>query len=147
MYNMQVKILGMSLRLEVIIISGIVGMILGSHLLCSCVTSKGKAIAKEGMRNLLNPSGLRYKMGRGVKGSWETRNIPVEKQQLDTHTGPVVPLPPGQLFFFANNKFSPDCCIPPSSNVSSSDGCACITQAQVNYINARGGNRLPGQEF
>ena len=44
---MQVKIFGMSCRVEIIVISIIVGMILGAHVLCSCVTPQAKQKAKE----------------------------------------------------------------------------------------------------
>lgn len=147
MYSMQIKVLGLSCRVELIIASIIVGMILGAHLLCSCVTPQAKKKAKEGMANMLGSAPLSYRMGQGVKSSWDTKQIPSIAQDLSTHIGPKVPLPAGQLFFFANNTFSPDCCIPPQSGVSNGDGCACVTQEQVNYISSRGGNRAVCGEF
>ena len=147
MYSMQIKILGLTCRIEIIVISIIVGMILGGHVLCSCVTPEAKEKAKEGFANALGSAPTNYKMGRGVKSSWDTRQIPSIAQDLSTHMGPKVPLPAGQLFFFANNNFSPDCCVPPQSGVSNGDGCACVTQEQVNYISSRGGNRATCGEF
>ena len=147
MYSMQIKVLGMICRVEIIVISIIVGMILGGHLLCSCVTPEAKKKAKEGFVNALGSAPLRYKMGQGVKSSWDTRQVPSIAQDLSTHMGPKVPLPAGQLFFFANNNFSPDCCVPPQSGVSNGDGCACVTQEQVDYISSRGGNRATCGEF
>ena len=44
---MQIKVLGMTCRIEIIVISIIVGMILGGHVLCSCVTPETKKKAKE----------------------------------------------------------------------------------------------------
>ena len=126
MYSMEIKVLGLTCRVEIIVISIIVGMILGGHVLCSCTN---------------------YKMGQGVKSSWDTKQLPSIAQDLSTHMGPTVPLPAGQLFFFANNNFSPDCCVPPQSGVSNGDGCACVTQEQVNYISSRGGNRATWGEF
>jgi len=149
MYSMQVKILGLTCRIEIIIISIVVGMILGAHLLCSCskvTVDQAKKKIKEGFE-MLHPAGLGYQMGRGVKSSYDTRHLPSIAQDLSTHIGPKVPLPAGQLFFFANNTFSPDCCIPPQSGVSNGDGCACVTQEQVNYISSRGGNRAVCGEF
>ena len=62
-------------------------------------------------------------------------------KDLNTHqTGPL-PLPAGQLDFFADTQFKPECCVPPASGFSSSGGCACISTKQVDYINQRGGNR------
>ena len=55
--------------------------------------------------------------------------------------GPV-PLPEGEMFLFSKNKSSPACC--GSSVYSTSDGCVCVSPAQVNYINTRGGNRPAG---
>ena len=147
MYSMQIKILGLTCRIEIIVISIIVGMILGGHVLCSCVTPEAKEKAKEGFANALGSAPTNYKMGQGVKSSWDTKQIPSIAQDLSTHMGPKVPLPAGQLFFFANNNFSPDCCVPPQSGVSNGDGCACVTQEQVNYISSRGGNRATCGEF
>ena len=144
---MQIKVLGMTCRIEIIVISIIVGMILGGHVLCSCVTPEAKEKAKEGFANALGSAPTNYRMGRGVKSSWDTKQLPSIAQKLNTHLGPKVPLPAGQLFFFANNNFSPDCCVPPQSGVSNGDGCACVTQEQVNYISSRGGNRATCGEF
>ena len=66
------------------------------------------------------------------------------KNRLNTYkdnVGTPVPLPEGELFFFADNKFKPECC---PSTYSDSMGCACLSQAQVTYINERGGNRTLG---
>jgi len=144
---MQIKVMGMTCRIEIIVISIIVGMVLGGHVLCSCVTPSAKQKAKEGFANAMGSAPIRYKMGQGVKSSWDTKKIPSIAQDLSTHMGPKVPLPAGQLFFFANNTFSPDCCVPPQSGVSNGDGCACVTQEQVNYISSRGGNRATWGEF
>ena len=141
---MQVKVFGMTCRVEIIIVSMLVGGILGGHLLCSCAKMTGKDV-KEGMQNMLQSADVGYKMGDGVKSSWENKTVESDAQDLSTHMGPKVPLPAGQLFFFANNKFSADCCVSPQSGVSNSQGCACITQEQVNYISARGGNNEGGQ--
>jgi hypothetical protein len=147
MYSMQVKIFGLTCRVEIIAISVIIGMILGGHVLCSCTTPAVKHKVKEGFASALGSAPTRYKMGQGVKSSWDTKKLPSIAQDLNTHMGPTVPLPAGQMFFFANNTFSPDCCVPPQSGVSNGDGCACVTQEQVNYISSRGGNRSVGGEF
>ena len=47
MYSMQIKILGMTCRIEIIVISIILGMLLGGHVLCSCVTPEAKEKAKK----------------------------------------------------------------------------------------------------
>lgn len=42
-----------------------------------------------------------------------------------------------EMFLFANNKASPDCCPSP---YSTSRGCVCITQDQMNMVSQRGTN-------
>ncbi len=144
---MEFKVLGFHLNLLVVVACVLLGMFLSCHVLWSCVhTTTVKKKVKEGLEVM--GSALGYNMSSGVTGSWgagrQTANI---GQQLNTHQGPQVPLPPGQLFFFADNDFSPACCVPPFSGVSSSDGCACVTKEQVDYINMRGGNRTGPSGF
>ena len=145
---MQVKILGERVRVEVIVGC----LLIGATILCSCAKIDnikiGLAPVKESFENMGAPVG--YKMGKGVIGSWETRpqatgpDVPYRAQQHDTYKGTPVPLPEGQLFLFADNQFKPECC---GSSVSSSTGCACITKAQMDYVNQRGGNRTLTSEF
>jgi len=143
---MEIKVCGIKLRVEVVIISLLIGTFLGAHVLCSCAkidnVKVGIKKVKEGFDNM--GAAINYKMGQGVYGSWETRkqkkgpSIPWRKQHHETYKGTKVPLPEGQMFFFANNEFKPECC---GSSVSSSSGCACVTKSQIEYVNQRGGNR------
>ena len=156
---MEVKIFGMKIRVECVVLCLLIGIFIGGHLLCSCskidnikvglterrncgCSGKCKCGARENFQNLGAPTD--YKMGTGVNGSWETRkqkvgpDIPWRSQQADTYKGTPVPLAEGQMFLFADNQFKPECC---GSSVSSSTGCACITRAQMDYVNQRGGNR------
>jgi len=140
-YNMEMKVLGFKFRLEVVIASIIVGILLGCHVLCSCVhTETAKKKVKEGMAVM--GAKLGYDMSQDVPQSWGLgRKVQSNAQDLNTHqTGPL-PLPAGQLDFFADTQFKPECCVPPASGFSSSGGCACISTKQVDYINQRGGNR------
>jgi hypothetical protein len=95
-------------------------------------------------------SALDYKMGDGVKRSWENKST-VENAQpskvnddaniyssLEQNVGDPLPLPDDELLIFKNNKFSPECCPSPYSN---SDGCLCASPEQMKYLNERGGNR------
>ena len=107
---------------------------------------------------------LDYKMGEGVKGSWENKKLekmaPPEMvivdvnnnvvddtkilnereafKELETNVGGDVPLPEGELVFFDKTKFSPECC---PSTYSTGAGCACASPEQMQYLNQRGGNR------
>ena len=58
------------------------------------------------------------------------------KQQL--------PLPEGQLDFFANTPFKPECC---PNTYSNSQGCACMTGEQYNYLIMRASNNVPYSEY
>jgi|TARA_B100001758_G_C18402320_1_gene609759 hypothetical protein len=50
-----------------------------------------------------------------------------------------VPLPEGQLFYYGNNDFKPECC--EHSTVSGTGGCACETSEQKQHLASRGGNK------
>jgi len=144
---MEMKVFGISFRIEIVIACLILGMIIGGQVFCSCfhtetakkvVKDTAKKVVRESMENMAL---LGDDMTNGVVGSWgKQRKVNTISQQLDTHQGPKVPLPPGQLSFFAQTTFTPECCVPPFSGASNADGCACVTEEQVNYINARGGN-------
>ena len=137
---MELKIFGYQCRLEIIIVCLAVGFILGSHLLCSC----SKIGVQEGMAVM--GAALDWSMGGDVPNSWTTKaekySNSMEYSSADSkwsqYKGTPVPLPEGQMSMFADNEFKPECC---PSTYTSSSGCACITQEQVNYINQRGGNR------
>ena len=148
---MEVKIFGMKVRVECVVLCLLIGIFIGSHVFCSCakidnvkigVKEVREVAGRENFKTLGAP--VKYKMGQGVYGSWETRkqqqgpDVPWRAQQMDTYKGTPVPLPEGQLFLFADNQFKPECC---GSSVSSSGGCACITRSQMDYVNQRGGNR------
>ena len=140
------KIAGYTCRNEVLVAALIIGALLCTHLAAGCVRKNAvKKKIREGMDVL--GANLGYSMSRGVPGSYGRGSLGPYRQNLSQNRGPRVPLPPGELFFFANNKFTPECCVPPFSNVSSADGCACVTKEQVDYINARGGNRVPNSYF
>ena len=69
MYIMQLELFGMKMRLEVVILSMVVGAVLGCHLLCAC----SKVSATEGMSVL--GAAVDYSMGKGVNNSYENPGI------------------------------------------------------------------------
>ena len=102
-----------------------------------------------------------YKMGDGVKKSWENKNTilnnnpsPVDSKTvndsaniysaLEKNEGGTIPLPEDEMLIFDSNKFSPDCC---PSNYSTGEGCVCASPEQMKYLNERGGNRTLTGEF
>ena len=138
---MEFKVFGLTCRLEIVIISLLVGFVLGGHLLCSC----SKIGLVEGL-TMINGASVDYKMSDGSPGSWSNKALTYAKDMgyQDSYgkylqnTGTTVPLEDGQMDFFADNKFEPECC---PSSYSSSTGCACLSLEQVEYLNQRGGNR------
>ena len=153
---MEIKIFGYEVRVEVVIACVIIGMVMGLMMFCDCfqyslieaMTKKNKTSygKREGFKNLNNndlhiddsytmgwvQTAKRYASGMGNENRLNT---------YKDNVGTPVPLPEGELFFFADNKFKPECC---PSTYSDSMGCACLSQAQVDYVNQRGGNRTLG---
>jgi len=136
---MEISVLGHKMRLEIVVLSMVVGIFIGVNAFCSCAGG-----IKEGFQagTMLVGSALSYSMGDGVKGSWESNETDTASgnpyQHLEGNTGGPVPLPENQLFMFDQNKFTPECC---PSTYSSSTGCVCASPEQMNYLNQRGGNR------
>ena len=153
MYIMQLEILGMKMRLEVVVLSMVVGALLGCHLLCSC----SKVSATEGMQVL--GAALDYSMGKGVSNSYENKeqakgpSVAWRAQNHDSYNSKLV-TPNESMSFFADTEFAPECC---GSTYSSNggltmqgvtgSGCACLSKSQMEYINERGGNRTPPSDF
>lgn len=55
-----------------------------------------------------------------------------------------LPLPEGQMDFYANMQFKPECC---PSDASNSMGCACYSSNDYNYLISRGQNNVPYSEY
>ena len=68
---------------------------------------------------------------------------PGVKQFLAREPQPV-PLPEGEMFMFATTPFKPECC---PSSYSTSQGCACMTGEQYNWIVERGSNNVPYSQY
>ena len=139
---MEIKVLGFQFNVLTVVVALIVGGLIACHTICGCTTLKGN---KEGF--LANAAPLGYRMGEGVPNDNWTSGPPVSPADahasmyapLAGNVGGKVPLPDGQMFMFADNRFTPDCCYKPQQ-YSSSTGCACISVDQMKYISSRGGN-------
>lgn len=138
------KIMGLQFNPVTVLVALIIGGLIACHTFCGC-TSLNKKTAQEGFSSMGAPIG--YRMGANVPGdSWAT-GPPASPESahasmyapLAGNVGGKVPLPDGQMFFFYDNKFTPDCCFKPQQ-YSSSTGCACISVDQMKYISSRGGN-------
>lgn len=86
-------------------------------------------INKEGMSNLL------YSTSNGVHSDkYQKVYEPGENYEKVS-----VPMEEGQLFYYGNNDFKPECCN--HSTVSGTGGCACETAEQKSYLASRAGNK------
>ncbi len=96
---MEISVLGHKMRLEIVILSMIVGGFISLNMFCSCAGG-----VKEGFQTgtKLLGAGLDYSMGKGVSVSWETTEPKNsgDYEHLDTNHGGPVPLPEGQLYMF-----------------------------------------------
>ena len=90
MYNMEIKILGFKARVEVIILSMIIGCLLGCHLVCGCVTREGMQVAG---------AAIGYNMANGVHQDKYDPRASMLEVNGGGKIGPQVPLPEGQLVF------------------------------------------------
>lgn len=103
-------------------------------------------------------SAIDYKMGDGVKRSWENKDTISDHKNPNAlndasniysdleknEGGGPIPLPEDELLFFDSTKFSPECC---PSTYSTSEGCVCASPEQMKYLNERGGNRTLTSEY
>jgi len=147
----EFKLFGISIRLDVLILGILLGMVISSMTVCSCF----RWPLKEGMQPMIaDAAPVSYQMGADINNSWINwadnfqqgpgANSIQKSMQNNVAPSPNVPLDSGELYIFANNNQSPDCC---PSYYSGSDGCVCETNEQVTFLNERGGNRALPTEF
>ena len=137
MYNMARKSSFKGLRKYLFpILLVVIGLVIGSTMLCGCKV--------EGMQVR---SSVPYTLGgnsmsEGVPGTgteeWRNEHNPYNHGEMQVKEGGAS----SNMFMFANNKFSHDCCN--TSSISSSNGCACITKEQQKLLGTRGGNCAHG---
>ena len=120
--TLNIKGLG-SMRIELCLLCALLGAVIALTLMCEC-----SSLTLENFGAKLNelPNGDNLE-----RNPLYNPNSTYEKVQI--------PLPEGQLFYYANNKFEPECC--KNSSVSGSGGCACETEEQVKFLESRGGNK------
>jgi hypothetical protein len=170
---MEISILGMKFNLVTLIIIFVLYWIMVGHVLCSCSTVKPyeavrmftkvtesflerKSLA-EAFTNINSMSGDVYSDAKSPAvntSSWFTPNLSYTKGQDISKDAPVqmilnrpkqpIPLPEGELDFFATTEFKPECC---PNAYSNSTGCACMTVPQYNYLISRAGNNVPYSEY
>jgi hypothetical protein len=164
---MELKLIGYSVRIELVLLFVVIGAIMGAHLFCSCtsfnvngMSADVGSVIKEtfAQRTMLGSDDygapVNYSMDTGVPGAsgWENaaRDYANNVGNQDNtksgqyYKGGPIPLPPGEMLIFADNEVKPECC---PSYYSSSTGCVCTSQKQWDYLNQRGGNRTLTTEF
>ena len=142
---MELEFLGVKFRLEIVVICVLLGYLIGGFVLCSC--AKGQS--KEGFGNAAAALSAAATIDHNVdQDDWASdaakyQNTVGANNMYKNNAGITageVPLPRDQLFFFYDNQFKPECCNS-GNGYSSSSGCACVSVPQLEYLNARGGNR------
>ena len=121
------KIIGSKINLTCIALCVAIWMLIGSQLLCSCITKEGMTELKVAIKS--NITDINFNEFKKID------------PKFDYIIGPKIPPPEGQLDMFSSNEFSPNCCLGNYSPYSSYGGCACITRGQADFLNSRGFNR------
>lgn len=145
----SLTLMGQKIDMRMILILVILGAVIGATLLCSC----SRVSMSEGFQMIGAEMG--YKMGEGVHGAWDVRELPKgsaydwSDKDHDAYQSQFIS-PEENMDFFAETEFKPECC---GSSYSSSGGltkmgvtaggCACMNKKQMEYLNSRGGNRVP----
>jgi hypothetical protein len=145
---MEFSVLGFKINVLNALIFAALGFLVATMTVASC----SKVSVKEAMTNLANAAPLGDMGNSELMNSWTSKaqayagNMGYEDvlEQHKQYQGTPVPLKEGQLFYFEDNKFRPECC---PSKYSTSTGCACISEDQMTYLNERGGNRTLPTEF
>jgi hypothetical protein len=145
---MEFSVLGFKINVLNALIFAALGFLVATMTVASC----SKVSVKEAMTNLANAAPLGDMGNAELMNSWTSKahayagNMGYEDvlEQHKQYQGTPVPLKEGQLFYFEDNKFRPECC---PSKYSTSTGCACISEDQMTYLNERGGNRTLPTEF
>lgn len=139
---MEISVLGFKIN----VLNALIFVALGFLVATLTVASCSKVSVKEAMTNLANASGLTEHGNTDLMSGWSSKAHAYagsmgHQDVLEQHKqykGTPVPLKDGELFYFEDNEFKPECC---PSKYSTSTGCACISEEQMTYLNERGGNR------
>lgn len=151
---MNLSIGGLKVRVEVLILIGVVCFLIFAQSTVACSSCDAN---KEGFSgNGMNINDFKsFSLGDNTPvdtSKWGMPSLVVKPGQKPSEGAQSildrpyqnVPLPEGQMSMFANTEFKPECCPNAYSNGS---GCACMTVNQYNYLVSRGGNNVPYYEY
>ena len=134
----EISIFGSKCRIEILIISLLVGFIAGGYMLCGCVRP-GRSYF-EGMSSNPVSTSQDYNNNGGSQYGWVGQELEDDKNTLggnDNTYSPVNDDDSSLMAMFSNTKTSPTC----ASSLSGKGGMFCVTPEQKTFINQRGGNR------
>tara|TARA_B100001063_G_C16775666_1_gene565049 strand:- start:3056 stop:3463 length:408 start_codon:yes stop_codon:yes gene_type:complete len=133
------KLFGYKIKVELVLFIVLLYFVLSGHTICSCSKISGME-AFQTLSSSLVGTDVNYRMGEGVKGSWENKKLH-DYPDEETNIGGSVSVN-DSMFLLNKNKGHPDNC---PSTYSSSTGCLGLTTEQNDFLNKRGGNRLYGK--
>ncbi len=133
------KLFGYKIKLELVLFIVLLYLVLSGHVLCSCSKISGME-AFQTLSSGLVGTDVNYKMGDGVKGSWESKKLD-DYPDEESNIGGSVAMN-DTMFLLKKNRGHPDHC---PSTYSSSTGCIGLTTEQADFLDKRGGNRVYGK--
>jgi hypothetical protein len=150
---MNIKLLGYTFRLEIILLIVVVYFVISANVVCSCsrVNANGwidifvntlNIFNKEGFQGIQSLYYLDDKSNLVDTNNWKTPDMSTSVGSQDILNRPEqpVPLEANNMILFKETKFDPKCC---PNAYSTSGGCACMTVDQYSYLHKRGGNNVP----
>jgi hypothetical protein len=153
---MNVSIFGYKLKLEILVLFAFIVVILCSHTLFGSYNGMEGTVTELFVgANTNYGQSSQYDLDSEIAldtKSWNAPNMTVVpgkplsdgvKKFLERKQQQL-PLPEGEMDFFANSEFKPECC---PSSYSTSSGCWCGTAQDYNYLITRGGNNVPYSEY
>ena len=156
-----ISIFGIKLRLEIIVIFVIICILIFTQSCFSCSSILGYNVGGslgyskfEGFTSFPGtgggPAPNNYQVDSKSWGVPDLTVVPGQPlspgvQEIMNRKPQPVPLPSGELFMFETTPFKPECCS--GSSYTNSEGCACMTPDQYNYLIERGGNNKPYSEY
>ena len=135
---MEFKILGNKVRLEIVILSMLIGSFISLNLFCTC-SGGSKNVLKNVKKILLDNKEMFYSglIPKTEEYSSNNKNSYDPFFNLQHNIEKNNNFPDESMNIFAGTKSSLDCC---PSHYSTKDGCLCNTPEQMKYLSSRGNN-------